>query len=72
MPFGNQLTIRMVEDLVSLRDVELVASGIVSLIAAWWFGLDGAAIRWQPLVIFVLVAGVSFIMVWWDIRTRRE
>lgn len=60
-------------DLIDGRDVELIAVGILCLVGAGaWIVLPIGPIDWRPVVIFVMMGGVSFGLAWWDVRTRGE
>ena len=60
-------------DPISGRDVELIAIGIICLVAAGtWVVLPGSPIDPRPPAIFVVLGVVSFGLAWWDIRSRGE
>lgn len=63
----------MPPDVVTGRDIKLIAVGMLCLLAggAWATTFDG----WEnvlPLGIFGLLAVLSFWVAWWDIRSRRD
>lgn len=63
----------MAPDVVTGRDIKLVAVGILCLLAggAWATAFDG----WRnvvPMSTFGLLAVLSFWVAWWDVRSRRE
>ena len=62
---------RMPPDLITGRDIELIAVGILSLFAGgtWAVRPDGS-IDLVPLGTFLLLASVSFFLAWLDIRSR--
>lgn len=61
----------MPPDLISGRDIELIAIGVLSLFAGgvWATGPDGS-INVVPLGVFSLLAVLSFFLAWVDIRSR--
>lgn len=61
----------MPPELLTGRDIELIAVGFLSLFAggAWALQPDGS-MNLVPLATFVLLAGVSFVLAWMDIRSR--
>jgi len=61
----------MPPDLITGRDIELIAVGIFSLFAggAWAMRPDGS-INLVSLGMFVLLAVLSFFLAWIDIRSR--
>lgn len=61
----------MPPELITGRDVELIAIGIISLFAGgvWAVQPDGS-IHVAPLVTFSSLAVLSFLLAWVDIRSR--
>lgn len=60
-------------DSITGRDVELVVVGVLCVFAAGVWGVrpDGS-LDPSPLVVFALLATVSFLLALWDVRTRSD
>ncbi len=61
----------MPPDLISGRDIELIAVGLLSLLACGWWGTSAdGALNVTPLSLFLGLSVLSFWLAWWDIRSR--